>query len=214
MEGAPPSTPSRVHPLRGEGRLDQRERLALLTKRDLRRHSRLTWLSLTALLAVIGALWGIERRNAAIGTAAAFVGCLGLILPPRERMRLLPWRLRALPRRLDAAPVFATLLASPGYGLNYFYGVNPYDEIVHLLSGVPAGAVFAALLLADGERREPGWMAMAGAAFGLALGTAWEVFEWAVAIIGDWQDTWTDVVLTTLGATLGAAAWRRYGTAH
>src|SRR3712207_8169416 len=50
------------------------------------------------------------------------------ILPPRERMETLPWRLRALPRSLDAAPVLAAVLSSPGYGLNWFYGANPYDE--------------------------------------------------------------------------------------
>jgi hypothetical protein len=185
--------------------------LALLTKQDLRRHSRFAWLCLAALAAVIALFWTIERRNAAIGTAAALVGCLAVMLPPRERMEVLPWRVRALPRRLDAAPVLATALASPGYGLNYFYGVNPYDEIVHALSGMLAGAVFAALLLADGRPRALGRMALAGALFGLALGVAWEVFEWAIAIIGDWRDTWTDVVLTALGASAGAALWLRLG---
>jgi hypothetical protein len=112
--------------------------------------------------------WSMDRRGAAMGTAAALVGCLGLILPPRERMATLPWRLRALPRSLDAAPVLAALLSSPGYGLNWFYGANPYDEAVHLLSGALAGAVFAALLLVDGKRRTAARLAAAGAAFGLA----------------------------------------------
>src|SRR3712207_8779673 len=75
------------------------------------------------------------------------------ILPPRERMDTLHWRVRALPRSLDAAPVLAALLSSPGYGLNWFYGANPYDETVHLLSGGLSGAVFAALLQADGLPR-------------------------------------------------------------
>jgi hypothetical protein len=193
---------------------DREARLALLTRQDLRRHALLTWLCLGALAAVILLLWSAEKRSAAIGTAAALLGCLGLILPPRERMQALPWRLRALPRTLDSAPVLATLLASPGYGLNYFYGVNPYDEVVHLLSGVLAGAVFAALLLADGRQRGAGRMALAGAGFGLALGVAWEAFEWAIAIIGDWRDTWTDVLLTAGGAAAGAALWQRFGTAR
>lgn len=185
--------------------------MALLTKQDLRRHSGVTWLCAAALGLAILLLWWGERRNAAIGTAVALLGCLGLILPPRERMAVLPWRIRALPRRLDAAPLLATLLASPGYGLNYFYGVNPYDEIVHLLSGVLAGAVFAALLLADGRERSGKAMALAGIGFGLALGIGWELFEWAVGIIGDWQDTWTDMVLTGAGACAGALLWQRFG---
>lgn len=64
--------------------------MPLLTSGDLRRHSRLAWASLAALL-----------------------GCLGVILPSRERMRVLPPRIRTLPSHLDAAPVLATLLNCP-----------------------------------------------------------------------------------------------------
>jgi hypothetical protein len=39
----------------------------------------------------------------------------------------------------------------------------------------------------------------------LGLGAAWEAFEWAVGLIGNWTDTWTDAALTTLGVTLAAA---------
>ena len=179
--------------------------MPLLTKDDIRRHSWLAWTSLAALAGVAAWLWAIDKRGAAEGTAAALVGCLALVLPPRERMETLPWRLRALPRTLDAAPVLAALLSSPGYGLNWFYGANPYDETVHLLSGGLAGVVFAALLQADGLPRATGRLATLGAVFGLGLGAAWEVFEWATGLIGDWTDTWTDVALTATGATLAAA---------
>jgi hypothetical protein len=169
------------------------------------RLSRLTLLALGGLAAIAGGLWLVDRRNAAIGTVAALVGCLGLILPPRERMAVLPWRLRALPRRYDAAPVLASIASTPGYGLHWFYGANPYDEVVHLLSGLLAGAVFAALLLADGRPR--GWQRRAafGAACGLLLGGGWEVFEWWTGLIGGWTDTWTDVALTALGSAIAAA---------
>lgn len=182
--------------------------MPLLTRDDIRRQSRFAWVCLAAMAAVAAWFWTIDRRGAAAGTAAALVGCLGLVLPPRERMAVLPWRLRALPRSLDAAPILAALLSSPGYGLNWFYGANPYDEVVHLVSGALAGAVFAALLQADGRRRTAGRLAAAGAAFGLGLGTAWEIFEWATGLIGDWTDTWTDVALTASGATLAAALAR------
>ncbi len=179
--------------------------MPLLTRDDLRRQSRLAWACLVALAAVAACFWVLDKRSAAQGTGAALAGCLGLLLPPRERMPVLPWRLRALPRGLDAAPVLATLVVSPGYGLNWFYGANPYDEAVHLLNGALAGAVFAALLGADGRSRGTWARAAAGAAFGLGLGVAWECFEWATGLIGDWTDTWTDVVLTTGGATVAAA---------
>ena len=179
--------------------------MPLLTKDDIRRQSPFTWVCLAALVGVAAWFWSMDKRGAAMGTLAALVGCLALVLPPRERMEALPWRLRTLPRALDAAPVLATLLSSPGYGLNWFYGANPYDEAVHLLSGALAGAVFAALLQADGLRRTAARRAIAGAVFGVGLGVAWEVFEWATDLIGKWTDTWTDVALTALGATVAAA---------
>ncbi len=179
--------------------------MPLLLKDDIRRHSWFAWGCLAALAGVAAWFWSLDKRGAAEGTAAALVGCLGLLLPPRERMETLPWRVRALPRSLDAAPVLAALLSSPGYGLNWFYGANPYDETVHLLNGGLAGAVFAALLQADGLLRTPGRLSVLGAAFGLGLGAAWEVFEWATGLIGHWTDTWTDVALTALGATLAGA---------
>lgn len=169
------------------------------------RQSRFAWLCLAALLGVALALWMMHKRAAALGTLAAALGCLGLILPPRERMAALPWRLRALPRRYDAAPALASLISTPGYGLNWFYGVNPYDEAVHLLSGILGGLVFAALLQADGEPRSRGWRATLGAGFGLVLAISWELFEWWTGLIGDGFDTATDIVLTTLGALLAAA---------
>jgi hypothetical protein len=185
----------------------------VLTREDLRRQSWFAWACLAALLAMAAWFWNLDKRNASMGTVAALVGCLGLVLPPRERMDVLPCRLRELPRDLDAAPILATLVSSPGYGLNWFYGQNPYDEAVHLISGALAGAVFVGLLLADGRRRTTARLVLASAAFGFFLGTVWEVFEWMTDLIGDWTDTWTDIALTTLGATLAAifAGWR--GTA-
>jgi hypothetical protein len=177
----------------------------LLTKDDIRRHSPFAWACLAALAGMAVWFWSLEKHSAAEGTVAALAGCLGLILPPRERMETLPWRVRALPRSLDAAPVLAALLSSPGYGLNWFYGANAYDETVHLLSGALAGAVFAALLQADGLPRTARRLAVLGAVFGLGLGSAWEVFEWTTGLIGDWTDTWTDVALTALGATIASA---------
>lgn len=148
--------------------------------------------------------WSLDKRQAATGTLVALAGCLALILPPRERMPRLPWRIRGLPRSLDAVPALASLLSSPGYGLNWFYGANPYDEAVHLLSGILAGAVFAALLQADGRPRGAVRIGLVGAGCGLGLGIAWEVFEWSTGLIGDWTDTWTDVALTAAGAGLGS----------
>jgi hypothetical protein len=187
--------------------------LPLLTREDLRHHSRYAWACLAALVAVAAWFWSLDKRDAAMGTAAALVGCLGLILPPRERMAVLPRRLRTIPRSLDATPVLMTLVVSPGYGLNWFYGANPYDEIVHLLNGVLTGLVFVAILRGDGRPHAAGELILAGFLFGLNLGTVWEGFEYVTGLIGDWTDTWTDVALTTFGATL-AAAWAAHRARH
>jgi len=183
--------------------------VALLTRDDLRRHKAMTWVCLALLAAVAAALWLTDRRGAAMGTLAALAGCLGLVLPPRERMAALPARLRRLPRSFDAAPIMATLLSIPGFGLNWFYGANPYDEVVHFVSGILAGAVFGGLMMTDGRTRARSRLGWLGLVFGLALGVSWEAFEWAIAIIGGWTDTWTDIALTTLGSGIGAAFTRQ-----
>lgn len=178
--------------------------MSLLTKDDLSRQSSFAWACLVVLAGVIGTFWFLDKHQAAYGTVAALIGCLGLILPPRERMMALPWRIRRLPRHLDAVPVLATLLSSPGYGVNWFYGANPYDEVVHLVSGLLAGAVFGSLLAVDGRLRKATRLALLGAGCGIALGTTWEIFEWATGLVGDWTDTWTDIALTAFGLMLGA----------
>jgi hypothetical protein len=200
MAGASDPAPLAALRLPGEGG----NRVAVLTREDLGRQSPVAWASLAALLACAAIFWFIDRRGAAYGTLAALLGCLGLILPPRERMAALPMRLRRLPRSLDAAPILATLLTCPGYGLNWFYGANPYDETVHLVNGILAGAVFAGLLEADGGdrgRRRRAWL---GLAFGLVLAVAWEAFEWATGLIGGPRDTLSDIVLTAIGAAIGS----------
>lgn len=144
--------------------------MSLLTKDDLSRQSPVAWACLGILAGVIAAFWLIGKHQAAYGTLAALAGCLGLILPPRERMEALPWRIRKLPRHLDAVPVLATLLSSPGYGVNWFYGANPYDEVVHLVSGLLAGALAGSLLAVDGQPRKTTRLALLGAGCGIALG--------------------------------------------
>lgn len=163
-----------------------------------------TWLLLAALVAM--ALWfgALEKGSAAWATGLAALGCFALVATPREDMPFLPLRLDRLPRAYDSAPVLATLITAPGYGLSLFHGANAFDEVIHLVNGALAGAVFAALVLADGRPLGRLHMAWVGLLFGLTLAVVWEGFEWLVEIIGDWQDTWTDVALTAGGAVVAS----------
>ena len=187
--------------------------MPLLTRDDLARQSRFAWLCLLALVAMAAWFWSRDKGSASVGTLLSGVGCAALMLPPRERMAVLPWRLRALPRSLDCVAPLGALIVSPGYGLGWFYGVNPFDEVVHLVNGALLGAVFAALLQVDGRPRTPWGMALRGAGFGLVLGVAWEFFEAAVDLIGNFTDTWTDIALGIVGAAVAGWASAQPGTA-
>lgn len=169
----------------------------------------LTWAALAANAAMAALLWLMDLRAAAQGTAVALLGCLALALPHREAMPRLPLPVRRLPRDRDAAVPLACLLSVPGYAFNVFNRANPYDEYVHLMSGLLAGWVLAGMLEA-GRGRAPGALARAGwgLALGVPLAVGWEAFEWAVGIIGDATDTTWDVVLTGGGTALGAALSR------
>ena len=187
--------------------------MPLLTDADLRQHSRFAWVCLAALLGVAALLALIGRDGAALGTVGAFIGCFGLMLPPREPIKALPWRLRALPRGCDAAPVLATLLSVPGYGLGWFYGDNLYDEAVHLVNGALAGVVLAHWLLLNGQPRPQRSLGLTALIAGTALAVGWEVFEWATGLIGDAMDTFTDILLTAGGVVAGAMFVGRQGAA-
>jgi hypothetical protein len=188
--------------------------MALLTRDDLVRQSRFAWACLAVLLGFGLFYAATGRLGPAVGTIGAVAGLVALLLPPRERMARLPPRLRTLPRRCDAAPVLGTILSSPGYGLGWFYGPNPYDEIVHLLNGLLMGLVLADWVLQDGRWRDRRGFVLRMTGAGLALAAGWEVFEWATGLIGNAVDTVTDILLTTLGATLGAAFGERIWAAH
>jgi hypothetical protein len=183
--------------------------MALLTRDDLARQSRFAWACLAVLLCLGLFYAATGRAGPAIGTIGAVAGLLGLILPPRERMPRLPPRLRSLPRRCDAAPVLGTILSSPGYGLGWFYGPNPYDEAVHLLNGLLIGLVLADWVLQDGRPRDRRGVILRATAAGLALAIGWEAFEWLTGLIGHAVDTVTDIALTALGTTLGTVAGER-----
>ena len=63
--------------------------MPLLTRDDLARQSRFAWACLLALVAMAAWFWTRDKGSASLGTLASALGCLGLMLPPRERMAVL-----------------------------------------------------------------------------------------------------------------------------
>ncbi len=162
------------------------------------------------LLLVAAWLWaGQGKGSAAVATVLSGLACAALIATPRERATWLPARVRALPRDLDVVPPLAALLSTPSYGLGWFHGANPFDEVVHLASGVLAGAVLAGLLLADEAPRRPRRLLAIGLLAGLPFAGTWEAFEWVVGMVGDAPDTLSDIALTAGGMALGAWGYAR-----
>jgi hypothetical protein len=82
---------------------------------------------------------------------------------------------------------------------------NHFDEAVHLYTSF---AVVAGIgRLAVGRRLLQGqlsrWWALL--VVGIGLGLAWEVFEWAIGIIGSRRDTIIDLLMDTAGAAVASA---------
>jgi hypothetical protein len=92
-----------------------------------------------------------------------------------------------------------------GYLLTLWHDKTIFDEAVHLYTSF---AVVAGIgRLAVGKRLLQGqlsrWWALL--VVGIGLGLAWEVFEWAIGIIGSRRDTIIDLLMDTAGAAVVSA---------
>lgn len=109
----------------------------------------------------------------------------------------------------------ALALNAAGYLLNWFHEFRYYDEACHFLtplaiSGVAGSSLLSRVRAAHEVGRE--YFVLGLTLAGLLVGVAWEVFEWAIGIIGDSAHTVGDLAADSAGALMGAAlAWSRRG---
>jgi hypothetical protein len=106
-------------------------------------------------------------------------------------------------------PIFTLLFAlaaginALGYVLELWHNPVWFDEVVHVLT--PFTIVAAIGWLSIKRTGKPSHYLAKMVLVGIALGLAWEAFEWMIGIIGTFQDTLLDLLMDTIGATL--ASW-------
>ena len=104
-------------------------------------------------------------------------------------------------------------LNAAGYLLNWFDEFRYYDEACHFMtplaiSGLAGKALLSRTRAANELGRDRFILLLTLA--GLLVGAAWEVFEWAIGIIGGLADTVGDLAMDSAGVLVGATlAWRR-----
>jgi VanZ family protein len=114
---------------------------------------------------------------------------------------------RQLPNLFDFLFAIAALLNAGGWVWGWFYVPGPYDEIVHAFTTFSITLALSFLVygpMLNVFREHRVLFVLAIASFGIAIGALWEVFEWVTGVINDLDDTITDLIMDTLGATIAA----------
>lgn len=162
------------------------------------------WLQLV-LMAAAAAWAGWESLDGRFLEAlamAAVVGLGGVLLAAPDRFAAL-FRLALLA---------AAMVNAAGYLLQLWEPKGPFDELVHAFTSLAGCAGITWLLLGRTDLvsgRAQFRLVAVTVAIGIVVGIAWEVFEWAVGIIGERLDTISDLAMDAIGA-LGAGlfcAW-------
>jgi len=108
-----------------------------------------------------------------------------------------------LPALFVLLVVIAGVVNAAGYVVGLWHETTPFDEIVHAFTSFSVCAGVGWLILDRTEllrAGETGKIVLALLAIGLLLGLLWEVFEWAIGIIGGAEDTMVDLLMDGLGA--------------
>ncbi len=122
---------------------------------------------------------------------------------------------RQLPALFSFLFVAASLSNAAGYVWDLFHNKGTYvwyDEVVHGFTMATIGLALAFWIhhaRADDPSRWAVWFVALVAGAALVLGVAWEIFEWAVGIIGSPWDTFMDLVMDVLGGVVAGvfAVW-------
>jgi hypothetical protein len=114
---------------------------------------------------------------------------------------------RYLPNLFDFLFVIAALINAGGWVWGWFYAPGPYDEIVHGYTTFSITLALSFLVyspMLNVFRHHRVLFVLSVASFGIAIGALWEVFEWVTRVINDLDDTITDLIMDTIGATAAA----------
>lgn len=118
-----------------------------------------------------------------------------------------------LPTLFDFLFVLAALLNAGGWVWGLFYPPGPYDEITHAFTIFAFTLAFSFLVyqsMLPVFRQHKLLYLLTIASFGIAIGALWEVAEWlaglilATEVIESLDDTITDLIMDSLGATFAA----------
>lgn len=112
-----------------------------------------------------------------------------------------------LPTLFDFLFVVAALLNAGGWVWELFYFPGPYDEITHAFTTFSitlalSFLAYSSMLVVFRDR--PILYVLAIASFGIAIGAIWEIFEWLIQVINSLDDTITDLIMDSIGATFAA----------
>ncbi|MBE9182479.1 hypothetical protein IQ268_28420 [Oculatella sp. LEGE 06141] len=118
-----------------------------------------------------------------------------------------------LPTVFDFLFVLAALLNAGGWVWGLFYQPGLYDEITHAFTIFAFTLALSFLVYRSMLTvfRQHKWLYLLTiASFGIAIGAVWEIAEWAsgqvlaAEVIGNVDDTITDLLMDSLGAGLAA----------
>lgn len=160
------------------------------------------WVGLLVLLVAIGAAVLQGEWNNAIALAGFGVAAVLFILTDDR-----------LPTLFDFLFVIAALLNAGGWVWRLFYQPGPYDEITHAFTTFAITLALGFLVyrsMFSVFRQHPWLYVLTVASFGIAIGAVWEIVEWTAGfifnteVIGDVNDTVTDLIMDSLGAGFAA----------
>lgn len=116
------------------------------------------------------------------------------------------WRDR-LPSLFTFLFTVAAAINALGYVLELWKTPFWFDEGVHVITPFTIVAAIAWLLVKRDHAypiKNPAGYLLEILLIGLAIGVLWEGFEWAIGIVGTWNDTLIDPTMDMLGALLAS----------
>ncbi len=152
-------------------------------------------------IAIVAAIAQGQWNNA-IALAGFWIAALVFILTDDK-----------LPTLFDFLFVIAALLNAGGWVWRLFYQPGPYDEITHAFTTFAITLALGFLVYRSmlSVFRQHSWLyVLTVASFGIAIGAIWEIMEWSAGfifnteVIGDVNDTVTDLIMDSLGAGFAA----------